>query len=160
MKQEKWIPVADGLPDRAGYYWVTIRGNVNKERRAVGRAHFDTDFGWNCSFEVIAWMTRQHKPEPYRGDVQETQHRQKQTVEWIPVTYGQDEDTGEIKLTCQLPDEGERVLVADSWGYVWIGEQGRDSDGWYLDDGYDWLDVVAWAPLPDSPYQREERQHE
>lgn len=74
---EKWIPVADGLPEQAGYYWITIRGNINTECRMVERAHFDTDFGWNCSCEVVAWMTQQHKPKPYRGDVQETQHRQK-----------------------------------------------------------------------------------
>jgi hypothetical protein len=74
---EKWIPVADGLPEQAGYYWITIRGNINTECRMVERTHFDTDFGWNCSCEVVAWMTQQHKPKPYRGDVQETQHRQK-----------------------------------------------------------------------------------
>lgn len=74
---EKWIPVADGLPEQAGYYWITIRGNINTDCRMVERAHFDTDFGWNCSCEVVAWMTQQHKPKPYRGDVQETQHRQK-----------------------------------------------------------------------------------
>ena len=74
---EKWIPVADGLPEQAGYYWITIRGNIKTECRMVERAHFDTDFGWNCSCEVVAWMTQQHKPKPYRGDVQETQHRQK-----------------------------------------------------------------------------------
>lgn len=74
---EKWIPVADGLPEQAGYYWITIRGNIKTECRMVERAHFDTDFGWNCSCEVVAWTTQQHKPKPYRGDVQETQHRQK-----------------------------------------------------------------------------------
>lgn len=50
---EKWIPVADGLPEQAGYYWITIRGNINTDCRMVERAHFDTDFGWNCSNEKI-----------------------------------------------------------------------------------------------------------
>lgn len=69
--------------------------------------------------------------------------------EWIPVTCAPDEESGELELTCQLPEAGERILVVDNQGYISIDEQCCDDDGWYLDDHADWLDVVAWMPLPE-----------
>ena len=70
--------------------------------------------------------------------------------EWIPVTHEIDEESGEYMFTCQLPEEGERVIVVDRWGYINIDEQCYDGYGWYLDGG-DWNDIVAWMPLPE-PY--------
>ena len=70
--------------------------------------------------------------------------------EWIPVTHEIDEESGEYMFTCQLPEEGERVIVVDRRGYIDIDEQCYDTDGWYLDGG-DWNDIVAWMPLPE-PY--------
>lgn len=58
-------------------------------------------------------------------------------------------ESGELELTCQLPEAGERILVVDNQGYISIDEQCCDDDGWYLDDHADWLDVVAWMPLPE-----------
>lgn len=69
--------------------------------------------------------------------------------EWIPVTYAMNEESGEFELTCPLPEEGERILVVGDLGYISIDEQCCD-DGWYLDDHTDWLDVVAWMPLPEA----------
>ena len=63
--------------------------------------------------------------------------------EWIPVTHEIDEESGEYMFTCQLPEEGERVIVVDRRGYIDIDEQCYDTDGWYLDGG-DWDDIVAW----------------
>lgn len=68
--------------------------------------------------------------------------------EWIPVTHEIDEESGEYMFTCQLPEEGERVIVVDRRGYIDIDEQCYDTDGWYLDGG-DWNDIVAWMPLPE-----------
>lgn len=68
--------------------------------------------------------------------------------EWIPVTHEIDEESGEYMFTCQLPEEGERVIVVDRRGYINIDEQCYDTDGWYLDGG-DWNDIVAWMPLPE-----------
>ena len=70
--------------------------------------------------------------------------------EWIPVTHEIDEESGEYMFTCQLPEEGERVIVVDRWGYINIDEQCYDGYGWYLDDGGDWNDIVAWMPLPEA----------
>ena len=70
--------------------------------------------------------------------------------EWIPVTYAMNEESGEFELTCPLPEEGERILVVDSMGYISIDEQCCDDYGWYLDDHNDWLDVVAWMSLPQA----------
>ena len=69
--------------------------------------------------------------------------------EWIPVTHEIDEESGKYMLTCQLPEEGERVIVVDRWGYINIDEQCCDGYGWYLDGGGDWNDIVAWMPLPE-----------
>lgn len=68
--------------------------------------------------------------------------------EWIPVTHEIDEESGEYMFTCQLPEEGERVIVVNRRGYIDIDEQCYDTDGWYLDGG-DWNDIVAWMPLPE-----------
>lgn len=68
--------------------------------------------------------------------------------EWIPVTHEIDEESGEYMFTCQLPEEGERVIVVDRRGYIDIDEQCYDGYGWYLDGG-DWDDIVAWMPLPE-----------
>lgn len=73
--------------------------------------------------------------------------------EWIPVTHEIDEESGEYTFTCQLPEEGERVIVVDRRGYIDIDEQCYDGYGWYLDGG-DWNDIVAWMPLPE-PYEEE-----
>ena len=69
--------------------------------------------------------------------------------EWIPVTHEIDEESGEYMFTCQLPEEGEKVIVVDRWGYINIDEQCYDGYGWYLDGG-DWNDIVAWMPLPEA----------
>lgn len=69
--------------------------------------------------------------------------------EWIPVTHEIDEESGEYMFTCQLPEEGERVIVVNRRGYIDIDEQCYDTDGWYLDGG-DWNDIVAWMPLPEA----------
>jgi len=71
---------------------------------------------------------------------------------WIPVTFAVDEESGKLTLTCHLPEEGERILTVDDYGYISIGEQCCDDKGWYLDDGGDWKDIVAWMPLPE-PYR-------
>lgn len=78
--------------------------------------------------------------------------------EWIPVTHEIDEESGEYMFTCQLPEEGERVIVVDRRGYIDIDEQCYDTDGWYLDGG-DWNDIVAWMPLPEV-YRGEESAEE
>lgn len=69
--------------------------------------------------------------------------------EWIPVTHEIDEESGEYMFTCQLPEEGERVITINRRGYIDIDEQCYDTDGWYLDGG-DWNDIVAWMPLPEA----------
>lgn len=88
------------------------------------------------------------------SDVIEEIDKMPKVGEWIPVTHEIDEESGEYMFTCQLPEEGERVIVVDRWGYINIDEQCYDGYGWYLDDGGDWNDIVAWMPLPE-PYGEE-----
>lgn len=81
---------------------------------------------------------------------------------WIPVSYhepveedGEDTQHGHI-LDCNLPDEGQEILVS-SHGKVSIDECCYDDGGWYLDSCGDWLDVDAWQPLPE-PYKAGENE--
>lgn len=83
------------------------------------------------------------------SDVIEEIDKMPKVGEWIPVTHEIDEESGEYTFTCQLPEEGERVIVVDRRGYIDIDEQCYDTDGWYLDGG-DWDDIVAWMPLPEA----------
>lgn len=50
-------------------------------------------------------------------------------------------------LDCNLPDDGEEILVYTG-KYVTTDINYID-DGYYLDSGYDWLDIVAWMPIPE-----------
>ena len=81
--------------------------------------------------------------------------------EWIPVKFRPltDEEQKEVPdyccmTDCQMPDDGEEILVTTKYGIVEKDECGFD-DGYYLDSGYDWqTDIAAWMPLPE-PYKAE-----
>lgn len=86
---------------------------------------------------------------------------QEQERKWIPITYHEPieedgEDTRyEYVLDCQMPDEGEEILVSFN-GMVDMDVCCYD-DGWYLDRRGDWMDVDAWMPLPE-PYKEGEQE--
>ena len=67
---EKWIPVADGLPEQGGYYWVTMQSDIS---RFVMRAIFDRVWDLAHPEWVVAWRPVEPEPEPYLGDVKEGQ---------------------------------------------------------------------------------------
>lgn len=80
---------------------------------------------------------------------------------WIPTTCHTetDETKGEISvMDCTMPEVDEEILVTIRIGDKYYVEKTtalKDEDGWYTDDGYDWIDdIVAWASLPD-PYKQE-----
>ena len=83
---------------------------------------------------------------------------------WIPIKWHEITDEERVieeypnewlvHLDCQMPDDGERILVQTKWGNIELDECYID-DGCYLDSGYDWVDdIVAWMPLPE-PYKAE-----
>lgn len=78
---------------------------------------------------------------------------------WIPVRYHQilekeraeESISNDIRymLDCKMPDDGQEILVTNG-ETTWQDTSFIDCDGYYLDGGYDWIDIMAWMPLPDS----------
>ena len=82
--------------------------------------------------------------------------------EWIPIKMrpGTDEEYeafsqyGECPrkdfrvFDCQMPDDGQEVLVTTRWGYVCIDTWYRDVDCCYFENNSDDDDVIAWMPIP------------
>ena len=79
--------------------------------------------------------------------------------EWIPIkTRPLTEKEKEYFVTdaefvyeCDLPNDGQVILITDKWGNVETDTFYRD-DGCYFEDNSDEDDVVAWMPLP-KPYE-------
>lgn len=93
---------------------------------------------------------------------------------WIPITYrpatdeekkhyaertGYDEEDIDTILNCQLPEDGETVLITDSLGNVEVDTFINDCDGCYFECNCDMEDVRAWMPLPKryDPQESEEQ---
>ena len=90
-------------------------------------------------------------------------------LQWIPITtrpmteeeekdacerWGVDylEDYEKLVFTCQLPEDGQRILISTRWG-VSLDTCDIDPDyGCGLEDNGDWDGVLAWMPLPE-PYK-------
>ena len=80
---------------------------------------------------------------------------------WIPVKYHQISEkeraeesiSNDIRymLDCKMPDDGQEILVTNG-ETTWQDTCFIDSNGYYLDGGYDWIDITAWMPLP-KPYK-------
>ena len=80
---------------------------------------------------------------------------------WIPVKYHQISEkeraeesiSNDIRymLDCKMPDDGQEILVTNGES-TWQDTSFIDCDGYYLDSGYDWIEITAWRPLPE-PYK-------
>lgn len=94
------------------------------------------------------------------------QEPSKATGEWIPVKWheitdeerdreGYPEDWAYF-LDCEMPDDGERILVTTKNGFVELDECYCDGE-YVLESGDDWIgDVLAWTQLPKPYKEREE----
>ena len=77
---------------------------------------------------------------------------------WIPVKYHQISEKERAEefiskdiqymLDCKMPDDGQEILVTNG-ETTWQDTCFIDSNGYYLDGGYDWIDITAWRPLPE-----------
>lgn len=89
---------------------------------------------------------------------------------WIPLTYRPatneekkdyaerteyDEEDIDTILNCQLPEDGETVLITDRLGNVEVDTFINDCDGCYFECNCDMEDVKAWMPLPE-PHKESE----
>ena len=82
---------------------------------------------------------------------------------WIPVKYHQISEkeraeesiSNDIQymLDCKMPDDGQEILVTNG-ETTWQDTSFIDCDGYYLDSGYDWIDITAWQPPPE-PYKED-----
>lgn len=82
---------------------------------------------------------------------------------WIPVKYHQisekeREEESILKniqymLDRKMPDDGQEILVTNG-ETTWQDTSFIDCDGYYLDSGYDWIEITAWRPLPE-PYRED-----
>ena len=82
---------------------------------------------------------------------------------WIPVKYHQISEkeraeesvSNDIQymLDCEMPDDGQEILVTNG-ETTWQDTSFIDCDGYYLDSGYDWIEITAWRPLPE-PYKED-----
>lgn len=78
---------------------------------------------------------------------------------WIPIKYRDATDEEEKEngwcyvLECPMPEEDQEILVCYKSGRV-DHDICLYDDGWYLDSGYDFCDILAWKPLPE-PYKGE-----
>jgi len=89
--------------------------------------------------------------------------------EWIPVKYHYIEDDERKRegypedwvyyIDSALPDDEQEILITTKGGYVEYDTCYVDDDGYYLDGGRDWRDIIAWMPLPE-PYKEKHVMHE
>ncbi len=86
--------------------------------------------------------------------------------EWIPIKtrpitqeeieeYGWNHEAYSWMYACELPDDGEEVLITTKWGSVEKVTFYNDLNyGSYFEEYEDEDDVIAWRPLPEK-YQKE-----
>ena len=82
---------------------------------------------------------------------------------WIPVKYHQisEKEHAEESISkdihymfdCKMPDDEQEILVTNGKS-TWQDMCCIDSDGYYLDSNYDWIEITAWRPLPE-PYKED-----
>ena len=90
-----------------------------------------------------------------------TSYEERPQDDWIPVKYRpltekekEEYPDSDFMYGCQLPDDGEEVIVTTSSGYVvedTFCRSGRD-EGCYFECYCDEGDVIAWKPKP-KPYE-------
>lgn len=105
------------------------------------------------------------KLEKFKKLEQEPSVQPKAKTEWIPtkwhkVTDEEREREGYPKeitfmLDGSMPSDEQEVLICLKNGYVEKDTCYYGEDGYFTDNGYDWIeDIVAWMPLPE-PYKAE-----
>lgn len=82
---------------------------------------------------------------------------------WIPVKYHQISEKEHAEesiskdihymLDCKMPDDEQEILVTNG-KTTWQDMCCIDSDGYYLDNNYDWIEITAWRPIPE-PYKED-----
>ena len=72
----------------------------------------------------------------------------------LSIRYGDAIGNETRKLVCQLPEDGQKVLITTAWGDVVIDIFHADPDGVFFEDHEDMDEVIAWRPLIE-PYKED-----
>lgn len=80
----------------------------------------------------------------------------KETITWYevktrPLTEEEQDQhpTWDMMVEGAIPQEGEEILVATKRGHVFLDTCLYDYDeGYYLDSGNDWDEILAWTSMP------------
>jgi hypothetical protein len=76
---------------------------------------------------------------------------------WIEVTGHFDHDTdGEFVFDCEMPEDGQEILVTLTGGYISRNIGYIDKNGYHLVSGWEWEDVFKWAPMPPAWWEETE----
>lgn len=59
--------------------------------------------------------------------------------------FGPLADDEAVMFDCKMPQDGQEVWVCSKCGDVWQ-DTCRSDEGIYLEENWDWLDIVAWMP--------------
>ena len=62
---DKWIPCSERLPEKSGYYEITVELSDMEERYTETEFYSGYEKSWCSKLNIIAW--REHLPEPYKG---------------------------------------------------------------------------------------------
>lgn len=69
MSDMKWIPVTEKLPEKNGFYLVTVKSRwLNEGTIEVAIAHRSKKNTWDMPGKIFAWMPL---PEPYKEEQDE-----------------------------------------------------------------------------------------
>ena len=78
---------------------------------------------------------------------------------WITVTgYFDHENDGEFVFDCEMPEDGQEILVTLTGGYICRDIcHIDDAFGYLLESGWDFGDdVLKWAPMPPAWWEETE----
>lgn len=120
--------------------------DISDRNYHVGYSSYDLSivFGWlkDC-FEIVNEVAEEYNNGWIKVEFHEITEQEREENH-IP-------DTITYWLDCRLPDNEEEIICTDGKN-VWVDTNWID-DGYSLDSGNDWRDIVAWQPLPE-PYQQ------
>lgn len=84
--------------------------------------------------------------------------------EWIPIKfrpmtdeekkYYEEYPDVEEMFDCSMPEDGQEILITTAYGTVLADVCCVDNYGYGLEKYEDWMDVLAWMPMPE-PYKAE-----
>lgn len=130
-------------------YSVTYAG----VRRGKYDISNDYELCMSCANKLQLWL----KSEETEGVEKITWHEvtsraltDEEKTEYIERGYA-DYEVPEYMFTCEMPDDGQKVLIATSWGVskdVCSTDVNELNYLYGLEDHGDWDGVLAWAAMP------------